>query len=704
MSVNENLLDNLNKQQEDAVLHTEGSLRIIAGAGSGKTKVITHKIAYLITSIGLDPKSILAVTFTNMAAEEMKLRAKKIVGEKIKNAQISTYHSLAVRILRSEISFLEYPNNFEILDVTDQKQILNSVYKLVGVNKQILKMSSIIDYISRCKNAFISPDDAIEKAKTELDKTKAKIYNEYSFRLSNIKSLDFDDLLLYAVKILKKSKNAYEKWSGFFKYILIDEFQDASSIQYELIKLLSKNKNITIVGDPDQTIYSWRGANVNLILDFNKDFAKTKTIKLEENYRSTKTILKAANKLIKHNKKRVNKNLFSAKDYGEKIIYERLHNPDAEARWVVRKIKELQSKKVQLKNMAIFFRLNYLSHNIEKALISENIDYKLFGGIKFFERQEIKDVIAYLKIIAHNDDVALMRMINVPARKIGALTQDKIIMFARSKRITAMEAIINHFNELNITKQAKERLHEFVKIILSHQKATKNNKPSNIVLSLLKKLGYIEMWKSVKELERIRNVKELVLSLQEWEKHNPSKDIAAYLDATMLFTEKSKINRLSTYVSLMTIHAAKGLEFDYVFIIGASEGIFPSSFALDSTGKDAIEEERRLAYVAITRAREQIFIVSSKGYTIDGKYKKTTSRFIREMGIEANEEFDNYSTVDYDMNYSKTNIKWVVGDKLIHKIFGKGIVLKVDNSTIDIKFKKYGIKSLMKNHNSLKKI
>ena len=698
------ILNGLNEMQKAALLYTKGPLRVIAGAGSGKTRLITHKIAYLIHYENYDPKSILAITFTNRAAGEMLQRVKRIVGNIGDNIQISTYHALALKILRKEIGILGYPRNFNVLDVVDQKQILAGIYKHTGGNARTLTYSNMIDYISKSKMSFITPDDQFEASKTDGDKLRAKIYFEYLKRQETLKSLDFDDLLIYALKILKKRKSIAKKWSDKYKYVLVDEFQDTSNVQYEIVKILS-GKDITIVGDPDQTIYTWRGADVNLILNFDNDFKKVRTIKLEENYRSTKSILKAANRLIRFNKQRLSKVLYTNNDEGIDIHYERLINPDTAARWIVRKIKELQSKKIQLKNMAVFYRSNYLSKNIEQSLITENIEYKLFGSLRFYERKEIKDVISYLKIIVMNDDVAFNRMINIPSRKIGEIAKENILALSQKKGLSIMHTVLSHFNELPLSKIAKANLRNFLKIIKKHRIAINSNKPSDVLLSFLKDVGYVEMWRKVNEEDKIRNLKEFVLGLKSWESLNPDKNLNEYFSEISLFsTNNEGVNNLNSYISLMTIHSAKGLEYDYVFILGMSEGVFPSIHALNAPGSEALEEERRLAYVAITRAKKVIYLVGSQGYIIDGSQKKIPSRFINELGLkESNDDFINYSVVDYELNYSTKVINWVVGDKLLHKIFGKGTVVKINFDTIDIKFKTpFNLKTLMKNHKSIK--
>ena len=700
------ILIGLNKMQKAALLYTKGPLRVIAGAGSGKTRLITHKIAYLIHYENYDPKSILAITFTNRAANEMIERVKKIVGKTAENIQISTYHSLALKILRKEIGVLGYPRNFNVLDTVDQKQILAGIYKNTGGNARTLTYSSMIDYISKSKMSFITPEEQLENSKTDGDKLRSKIYFEYLKRQETLKSLDFDDLLIYALKILKKRKSIAAKWSEKYKYVLVDEFQDTSNVQYEMVKILS-GKNITIVGDPDQTIYTWRGADVNLILNFDKDYRKVRTIKLEENYRSTKSILKAANRLIRFNKKRLSKVLYTNNEDGEEIHYERLVNQDTAARWIVRKIKELQSQKIQLKNMAVFYRSNYLSKNIEQSLITENIEYKLFGSLRFYERKEIKDVISYLKIIVMNDDVAFNRMINIPSRKIGEIAKENILALSQKKGLSIMNTVLSHFDELPITKMAKTNLKRFLRIIKKHRIAINTNKPSDVLLSFLKDVGYVDMWRRVNEEDKIRNLREFVLGLKNWETQNPEKNLTEYFSEISLFSSNHDgVTKLNSFISLMTIHSAKGLEYDYVFILGISEGVFPSIHSLNDPGFEAMEEERRLAYVAITRAKKFIYLVGSQGFTIDGSQKKIPSRFIGELGLkESNDDFINYSVVDYELNYSSKPIEWVVGDKLLHKIFGKGTVVKVNYDTIDIKFKKpFHQKTLMKNHKSIKSL
>ncbi|NQZ65603.1 MAG: UvrD-helicase domain-containing protein [Mycoplasmatales bacterium] len=698
-------LENLNKNQTKAVLITTGPLAIIAGAGSGKTKTITHKISYLINEKKINQRRILAVTFTNKAATEMKERLEGMIEEKAEPITISTYHSLGARILRQEISALGYPKNFNILDNIDQKLILSPLYKKYGLSPKTHSYNSVISYISKNKILGISPETMAEDAKKDNDKIIANIYKDYSDQIRKIKSVDFDDLLILVHKIFKENPKIAKKWSDKFDYVLVDEFQDTSWIQYEIIKMLSQHNNITIVGDPDQTIYTWRQADVNLINNFQKYFKNSKIIKLEENYRSTKTILDGANKLIVNNKHRIDKKLISSKGEGDIIEFHHAFSEDAEARWVIQKINLLRKERMQLKNIAILYRANYLSAPIEKALINAGINYVVFGGVKFFQRQEVKDSISFLKIIANGDEIAMRRMINIPSRKIGKVALEKLVNFSSNFRLSIYDAIMKHFDKIPLSESVKNELVKFMNLINKYRRATKTNSISLVLSKFLIEVNYYSVWDSVNDAGRIDNIKELIKSIKDWEKQNPNKGLHDYLEEISLYTEKSDHSFGSDYVSLMTAHSAKGLEYRNVFIIGFSEGIFPSKRALDEGGKAALEEERRLAYVAITRAMDKLFITDARGFSIDHRFQRKPSRFITEMGIDVRSFTNEFIAPNKtEENYIK-NRTFLEGDEVAHVKFGRGVVVNVQNDIIEIAFKSpHGNKTLMKNHKSLERI
>ncbi len=700
------LLDNLNKQQKAAVLHVEGPLAVIAGAGSGKTRMLTRKIAYLIDNIGISHHKILAVTFTNKAANEMRERVMEMLNDQHKSALILTYHALCARILRQEISYFNYPSNFNILDATDQKQILSSIYKIHNIQTKSFSFNSMLDYISHNKVLNISPEEKKLEAKKDYEKLAALVYQDYQNELNRFKSLDFDDLIIFVHKLFKENATIRTKWGNLFDYILVDEFQDTSYMQYEILQTLAAKNNITIVGDPDQTIYTWRWADVDLINNFHQYFKGAKVIKLEQNYRSSKNILKAANRLIKHNKARIDKNLFTDNEDGAEIDFFHAFSDEAEARWIVRKIHDLKKNKTQLKDIAIIYRANYISQSIERALIKANINYLIFGGVRFYQRQEIKDAISYLKIMNNNDEVSMMRMINVPARSLGLITITKLSEFAQIKNKSLMQAIVENFNELPLQIKQKNELAKFINLLNKYRIALKTNAISKVLRAFLIEVEYFNLYKSNEEKHRLDNINELIRSIEVWEKDNPTKKLFDYLSEVALYIDYESVSRNNDFVSLMTAHSAKGMEYRNVFIAGFSEGIFPSARAIDEGGDAALEEERRLAYVALTRAMQKLFISHSRGYAMDYKTQKRPSRFLKEMGVNIRDfNFELIPGVFEEDTEKVDNNNIIIGDKVLHIVFGEGIVLNVSDELVDIKFKKpFGVKTLMKNHKSIERI
>lgn len=699
-------LVNLNKQQELAVIHDNGPLAIIASAGSGKTRVITHKIAYLIEEKQYKPYRILAVTFTNKAAKEMKERIISMIGEVGEDVKILTYHSMCVRILREEIQYFDgYEKKFNILDPADQRQILSGIYRKLGISSKTLSYTSAIDFISHAKNDMLNPEVMIDEAKSDTDKFMATIYRDYVLETARVRALDFDDLLLFVHKLFKEQPEVAKKWANKFDYVLVDEFQDTSIVQYEIMKALVNKNNLTIVGDPDQTIYTWRRADVSLINNFQHHFEGSTIIKLELNYRSTKTILDKANALIKHNTRRIDKKLVATKSDGDIVEFYHGFSDDAEARWIAQKIQELKRNKVQLKNIAILYRANYLSAAIEKALIQENINYTVWGGTRFYQREEIKDAISFLKIINNGDEVSLRRMINIPARKIGLTSQEAIFTYQEEKNLPLWEVITKHLNALPISTTQKLSLAAFINLVNKYRAALKSNDISTVLDKFLIEVGYISNLSPTEDLGRIENIKELVKILKDWTKENEGKSLDEYLDEVSLFLDVDH-NSAPDYVTLMTVHTSKGLEFDNVFIAGFSDSIFPSARALEEEDGEGIEEERRLAYVAITRAKERLYITDSKGYSVDFKFQKKPSRFLKEMGINIREFTTEFiAPKSVDENYVQKERNFIQGDEINHEVFGNGVIVNVSGDLISIAFKgPHGVKTLMKNHKAIQKI
>ncbi|MBU4691101.1 ATP-dependent helicase [Mycoplasma zalophi] len=713
--INEFSLDSLNDQQKQAVLHTKGPLRLIAGAGSGKTRVLTYKIAHLIKNMNISPSKILAVTFSNKAANEMRERALDMIDNTYEKPVISTFHALCSKILRREISNINYPNDFQILDELDQKQILRLIYGKLGIDSQEYSASSVLSYIDNAKNLLKTPAQAIEEAEEEqkiLNKKHSEkdlrpyIYEEYENHLKNTHSLDFTDLLVYTRQIFydPQHKKIREKWENMFDYILVDEFQDTSQIQYDIVKVLAKNQNITIVGDPDQTIYTWRNADINIIVNFDKDFSNVETIKLEQNYRSSKKIIEAANKLISKNILRVEKRLFTENEEGENIEFYCGFSDEAEARWIAAKIGELKRKRVQLKNIAILYRTNSYSRAIEEALMFENTNHKVFGSIRFYQREEIKDALAYLRVIHDGSEISLLRIINKPSRKIGSETIQKLLTYASKYNEDLWTTLESRFVELQkitgINRSTLENIANLINAIRWSRRRIQTTGISKVLYELIyHKINYFGSLKLTEdELEnKIENFKSLIAAIENWEHKNPNSGIDEYLQEITLITDRDPEDDVSSYVSLMTVHNAKGLEYDYVFIAGLAENIFPHYRSIAPQGEkpsmfskpkanatlanpELLEEERRLAYVAITRAKKKLFVSFSTS-----KHNEE-SRFIQEAGVRGTGRLigiaNSFSIAD-DIN---ENIKIIAGDKIVHSKFGKGVVLSSMGDVIEVKF------------------
>ena len=622
----------LNKNQKEAATYLDSHLRIIAGAGSGKTRVITYRIAYLIDEIGVDPRKILAITFTNKAANEMKERVVDLLGVHALGSLICTIHSLCVRILRQHINVINYPSNFTIMDEEDQKALIKKIYNQLQIDAKTISIKSMIATISNYKMANITPEKALEFAGSfQGEIKKAKVYKEYLEYQENHFLLDFDDLLLKTVYIFENYPDVLEKWQYRFQYIHVDEFQDVGNIEYRLVKLMSDKAITCVVGDPDQTIYSFRGANVNYILDFDKDFKPCKTIVLNQNYRSTGNILNISNCLIRKNKNRLEKELFTEATGGGEVIHYTAKNEQDEAEYICSEIEKIINDVdgVNYRNFAILYRANYLSRTIEQCLISHGIDYRIFGGLKFFSRKEIKDALSYLQLVCNSEDLAFERIINVPSRGIGKKTMENIQAVARNNNVSLYEALTLFSDQIKLSSKAKKEIRILVAAI---EKAKQSNLPLHEMFeNLMNDIGYIEMLNKNLEENRIDNIHELQRSIYEFESQNPDlATIENYLQEIALYTD-SDDNDDSQYVSLMTIHMAKGLEFDYVFVLGLSEGIFPSFRAL-SESDEGIEEERRLAYVAFTRAKKQLYLTDSEGFSFVTDSPKISSRFVEEIG------------------------------------------------------------------------
>lgn len=704
----------LNDKQKEAVIDDSKHLRIIAGAGSGKTRVLTMRIAYLIEQKHVNPKNVLAITFTNKAANEMKNRISEMLGEAGDGAFISTIHSLCVRILKEEIGVFGYPKNFTIVDADDQKTILKEAYKEFNIDKKDLSYGSALDYIANCKYEELSYEKAMDQAYGEKKLVdKANVYKYYDERLKSLYALDFDDLILFTVRLFKLHKDILKKWSSKFIYIHVDEFQDIDKTQYELIKLLSStHDNVYVVGDPDQTIYTWRGADVNIIVNFDKDFKNTKTIILNQNYRSTNNILEGANSLIKYNKSRVPKDLFSENGDGDKIVHKTLPDETSEAYYIVSCIQSLLKQGYEYNDIAILYRSNYLSREVEKVFIENRIPYVIYGGIRFYERMEVKDILSYLRLIVTGDDLAFQRVINQPKRGIGQKSIDTIFSLAKENNISMYEVV-----KQGLFAKNQSVLESFVDMV-ERWKSSLDGKPLEEVLTdVFEQSGYRSMLEKENETERIENVKSLIDDIKDYQETYPGSTLADYLSMISLYTDKANTDG-SASVSLMTIHASKGLEFKVVFVVGLSEGIFPSERTM--LEQKGVEEERRLAYVAYTRAKEKLTLTDTSSFSYVVNSAKTTSRFVNEVDEKYIEHLDKpvvkqqsvfdvpfttkISSIEPKKEAPRRPSRYRKSDVVIHKIFGEGVVVKCDGDFVTVAFSyPYGTKTIKADHPSIRK-
>ena len=732
-------ISDLNANQREAVLDDSKYLRIVAGAGSGKTRVLTMRIVHLIEEENVYPNKILAITFTNKAANEMKERIRQMLQNEVTQPWISTIHSLCVRILREDITCMGWPKNFTVLDADDQKTILKEAYKQLEIDANTYPFGSMLDYISNNKGAEISVDRAFELAGDfSGDKTKAEVYKYYVKRQNDMYALDFDDLILWVVRMFKTYSEVLTKWQNRFSYIHVDEFQDIDKIQYKLIKQLTGPFNhLYVVGDPDQTIYSWRGADVNIIMNFEKDFKGVKTIMLNENYRSTSCILNGANSVIRNNKNRLDKELFTSRTSNEKITHFASASDEYEAAYVANKISELHREGKAYKDIAVLYRSNYLSRSIEKALLDQRIPYIIYGGLRFYDRQEVKDALCYLRLVVIGDDLALQRVINKPKRGIGNKTMELIADTARKENKTMLEVLET---ENIFSGKAKVTLNDFVNKVNRWKKMAESKKIETFALfeTILDESGYKAMLEEDHETDRLENLKELIDDIKEFTENYPDSSLDEYLQQVSLYGDREE-TMSGDYIQLMTVHAAKGLEFDTVFVTDMNDGIFPNERAMNE-GSRGVEEERRLAYVAFTRAKNKLYLTEAGGFSFILQRTRQTSRFIKEIDDEyienagvRNEEHDafrNRQTL-YGQRRENTfyereekrelysfsekgeveSIKrevsssgYKTGDHLTHVKFGEGVVISCKGGIVEIAFPyPYGVKKIAAGHPSLKK-
>ena len=696
-------IDNLNDKQKEAVLYNDGPLLIIAGAGAGKTKTLTTKIAYLIEEKYATPYNVLAITFTNKAAKEMKDRLYAMLGDVAKKIQVSTFHSFGLKLLRENFELLGYDRNFVIMDSHDSLTVVKKIIKDLGYDPKVYNPKAIRNKISSCKNEMISAKAYERYAVSDYEQVIHKIYEKYEDKLYQNNSVDFDDLLLLPIKLFKENPDVLERYQDLYQYILIDEYQDTNQAQYILTKLISeKNRRITCVGDDSQSIYSFRGANYKNILNFEKDYPDAKTILLEQNYRSTSTILDAANQVIKNNSQRKDKKLWTDRGTGEKIKYYRAYNERDEAQYVIRKIKELVNKGTEYKDIAILYRTNAQSRVVEEEMLKENLPYRVIGSFYFYSRKEIKDLIAYLRLI-HNskDNISLLRVINTPKRGIGLKTIENLTSKADEEGISIYDAI-NSGKELEF-KNTIEKL----KIVAEDLTLTE------LIDKVLDASGMKKELESEQSLEsevRLENLEEFKSITKAFEEKEGLISLEDFLLEISLISDVEEYKDDPNRISLMTVHSVKGLEFDNVFVIGMEEGIFPHMNSLMENM--ALEEERRLCYVAITRAKDNLHLVNARRRTLFGKEQvNPVSRFMSEINpglLETNvkEELPKKEEkIDTTEMFRDEEIDYKVGDYVYHETFGTGKVVEVTNTLVSVAFKHpHGIKKLMKNHKKLSKV
>ena len=692
---------NLNDRQLQAVTTKNQYVRVIAGAGSGKTRVLTTRILYLIDQWGIPSENILAITFTNKAAKEMKDRIEKMVDDNGNSSFISTIHSFCLYFLRREIKVLDYPSNFSVIDADDQKLIIKEAIKQYDIENTKGEINNILNYISNNKAAGIDCLAALDMANNDKYTMYAKAYQYYMDRCKQQYYLDFDDLLLFTNRILKTKSQIKEKWQKKYQFILVDEFQDIDNVQYELIShLTSETSYVYVVGDPDQTIYSWRGANINIILDFDKKFKNAETIILNQNYRSTQNILNGANSLISYNKNRVKKDLISQNSVGDKIIHFSAGSEESESMYIVDKINSFLAKGNNYQDIAILYRSNYLSRSIEKRLVDYHIPYIIYGGIRFYERKEIKDMLAYLKMLSIKDDISVKRTINIPKRGIGDKSVDALFDYARENNLSLYQAIDTYQGS------GEKKMKAYKQLIDELTEQSNDKSLTDLFDMVFQQSGYREMLTNSKDPEdanRLENIKELMNDIEDFSKSNVDATLDDYLANVALYTDIQNSSD-ENVVKLMTVHAAKGLEFDIVFVCALSDGIFPSQRSIEESGNKGLEEERRLAYVAFTRARKVLILTDNRGFSYSEGASKRPSRFIEEIDSQYLKDYnkvvnDNYynssSSTVISHNKTVTSSKYKNGDKVYHDVFGEGIVLKSEGGNVQIAFSfPYGVKTI----------
>ena len=686
------LLESLNPVQRKAVQHTDGPLLILSGAGSGKTRVITHRIAYLIHHHRVSPYNILAVTFTNKAAEEMRTRLENLIGPS--QLWVSTFHSTCAQILRRDIHHLGYERSFTIYDTADQQTLIKELIKTLQLS--LNNPGPVISEISRAKSDFDSPADYTQRAIGFFEQSVAQIYPMYQDFLRTNNALDFDDLIKLTVELFEANSNVLEYYQDKFRYILVDEYQDTNRGQYLLVNALAqKHQNICVVGDDDQSIYSWRGADINNILDFEEDYPDTTVLRLVQNYRSTKNILEAAYHVISNNQKRKEKQIWTDNKKGSAIILHEATEDIREADYVLRQLREWRGRGRKYGDCVIFYRINAQSRTFEDALRGANVPYQIVGGIRFYERMEVKDIIAYMRVIVNPaDTVSIKRVINVPRRGIGVATVQKIEDFAYDEGIPLFEAIQRVGEISTLNNGAKNKVRQFAELIASFNA---NDPPSRTAEDLLDRSGYLQALRSEGSIEaqtREENLQELVAAVAEYEESETEPTLSGFLEKITLASDIDSMEDKSDVVTMMTLHSAKGLEFPIVFMVGIEEGLLPHQRSYDSEAE--LEEERRLCYVGLTRAQEHLYLTYARSRRLyrDIDYR-IPSRFIEEIPPELVDEGPSYESPQrpvvssYDPDEpdyeDEVSFPYDVGDVVYHSKFGRGKVIAIDGHGFDMR-------------------
>ncbi|MFC4684786.1 DNA helicase PcrA [Exiguobacterium sp. s149] len=727
-NLSEELVKGMNPPQAEAVKYTDGPLLIMAGAGSGKTRVLTHRVAYLMASKQIAPWNILAITFTNKAAREMKDRIARLVGGVADDIWISTFHSMCVRILRRDIDRIRYDRNFSILDSSDQLTAIKQVLKELNLDPKKYEPRTLLGMISNHKNELRTPQDAAALVgNNPYEKVISDVYTAYEKKLKQNNVLDFDDLIMKAIQLFQEAPDVLAFYQKKFQYIHVDEYQDTNRAQYTLVKLLAQaHENLCVVGDSDQSIYRWRGADIANILTFEKDYPSAHVILLEQNYRSTKRILEAANGVIQNNSGRKDKQLWTENVEGEKLLLHVASDDRDEAFFIINQMKELRQEGIDYGEMAVLYRTNAQSRGLEEMLLKSNIPYKMVGGTKFYERKEIKDILAYLRLIANPDeDISFVRVVNEPKRGIGAATVDKLGDFAGMQGVSLMEAI-RDIELSGIAPRTATKLTEFRQLMVDLRQMADYLSISELIEEVLKKSGYEEMLKIEKTLEaesRLENLQEFLSVAQNFEKESDEQTLVAFLTDLTLVSDLDTLEEVDELhqVTLMTLHSAKGLEFPVVFLIGMEEGLFPHSRALNDP--EEMEEERRLAYVGITRAEKRLYLTRAQSRMLYGRFQNNPeSRFLHELPETLLERsgkakkpmpwnpvespgklpvngFSSKPKPKLAQSSGAESIGWNVGDKANHKKWGQGTVVQTrgegDQLELDIAFPAVGIKRLL---------